>query len=334
MQVIESESDIKIQHETFFGLLEKYKNGETDIIIGHKGRSWPVTVPYSKELGIWWYNEIVKGKSGDRYWNAYGLGIPVPNKLNNIVCEINYPVSGINPRIAAVWVKEGADITLIHNGKIGGGKKGIGKTALQDMYEGEFNEVDSDALKGRFTPIGCLTNPRLPYQVEHFVREVYRIKKHVTTGVVNMGPKVLSTKKLKTTFSDEFFGTKTFYGKQKISQTCDHGLVVRSLKETLEKKGFNVSNDRARDLFIFDNVPECIHAFEIKTTTDSQSVYTAVGQLLINNLRVRPKPKMTFVAPEDINVNTLEILSDLSISFVTYSWNKSMAVFSDLDKIL
>ena len=62
------------------------------------------------------------GKSGIRYWNAFGIGKPIPGKLAHIICEINYPESGLNSRVAANWVKDGNDILLVHNGKIGGGR--------------------------------------------------------------------------------------------------------------------------------------------------------------------------------------------------------------------
>ncbi|WP_298308617.1 hypothetical protein [Flavobacterium sp.] len=332
MKLVTDKKEVLKLHNKLVDSLAQYVSEEINVLTGHIGNSLHVNAYYSQELNIWWYFDISEGKSGVRYWNAFGIGKPKENKLSNIICEINYPLEGINKRVAAVWVKEGNEYVLLHSGKIGGGRKGIGKLSFQENFAGSFVESSLEELSGKYTEIGNLNNPNLPQQIKFFVEEVARIKNDIVNNTTTTKNKVNPLEKLKTTYNEEFSGTKEYLGKGvMITSNCNHGLVVNGLKELLTGKDFLVANDQQRDLYIYNNKPQITHVFEIKTTINSQVIFTAVGQLMVNNARIEPMPKLIFVVPEKLNNNLTLTLKKLNIEHLVYTFKNNKPFFKDLE---
>ncbi|WP_116787004.1 hypothetical protein [Flavobacterium psychrotrophum] len=332
MNIITNKAEIKRLQQKLESSLSRYATEEITVLTGHKGNSLRVTAFYSEELNMWWYFTISEGRSGARYWNAFGTGKPKENKLSNIVCEINYPVEGINKRVAAVWMKDAGENILLHSGKIGGGRIGVGKVPFQEKYIGEFKDFPSVELSGKYTEIGKLNSPTLPQQIKLFVEEVDRIKKEIVSGTASAKTIASPLEKLKTTYNEEFSGTKEYvYESNVITSICNHGLVANGLKEQLIEKGFMVANDQQRDLYLYNKVPKITHVFEIKTAINSQVIFTAVGQLMVNNSRIEPKPKLLFVVPEKLNKNLIQSLKKLNIEQLVYTFQNNKPIFKDLD---
>ena len=63
---------------------------------------------------------------------------------------------------------------------------------------------------------------------------------------------------------------------------ADHGLVVDALEAAVKHAGQRGYNDGARDLFVLDERKRMSVLFEVKTDVTTTSIYTAVGQLLLN----------------------------------------------------
>lgn len=337
MIVITNKVEIRELHKKLISQLEKFTTVKINALSGHKGVSFTKEVCYSNKLNIWWdmnINGLEEGKSGRRYWNAFGTGEPIPNKLTNIVCEINYPEEGINKRVAANWVKEGNDYLLVHSGKIGGGRIGIGKTGFIQNYNGAFNEVDNPDLPNEITVIGNLNDPNLAFQIKSFVEEVERIKGLLVTRVADTRVKT-PQEIIQHSFNEEFVGTKEYLGKkEKISSTANHGLVVNSLKALLSVKNKLVANDQQRDLYLYTKKGIITSVFEIKTSLTSQTIFTAVGQLFVNNIKLKPVPKLIYVIPEKPNINLAKTLKELGIEVLVYYWKNNLPEFKDLEKVI
>ena len=333
MKLITDRKEIERLHNKLVSSLNQYKTEDIRVLTGHMGESLHVDASYSEELNIWWNIDIVEGNSGERYWNAFGIGKPKPNKLAYIICEINYPTSGINKRVAATWVKEAGEYVLLHSGKIGGGRKGIGKISFQEKFAGSFVESPLEELSGKYTEIGNLNNPNLPHQIKFFVEEVARIKDEIVNPTSSVAKNSIDPLEiLKTTYNEEFTGTKQYNGNSnKITSNCNHGLVVNGLKEALEDKQYKIANDQARDLYIYNETPQITHVFEIKTSLNSQIIFTAIGQLLVNSARIEPLPKLVFVVPEKLNINLTKTLQKLNITQLVYTFKNNKPIFKDIE---
>lgn len=338
MEVIQDQTQIEKCHLQLQKLLQKSSTERVKTIVGHRGYSEEKEVLYSEEFDIWWdMGSIAEGNSGKRYWNAFGLGKPKNRQIQDITCEINYPLKGINKRIAACWVKDGNDIFLVHSGKIGGGRKGIGKSGFIKNYNGVFEEVEVEGLPNEITIIGNLKDLKLSNQISNFVHEAFRIKQLLLERSNTEEESSLNDplKKIEHTFNEEFVGTKEYIGRKgKRSATANHGLVVNTLKRICSSKGFLVANDQQRDLYFYNLQSQIETVFEVKTSLKSQSIFTAVGQLYVNNIKLSPLPKMFYVIPEKPNTNLLETLKKLNIAVLVYHWENKVPIFENLDKLL
>jgi hypothetical protein len=121
-----------------------------------------------------------------QYWCAFGKEDPHSEKTLTITCEINPPTKGINRRCAGIFLKNSlGQIYIAHSGKIGGGRKGIGKSGFFDHYRWDDNCKTinwPDGKKTKAVVIGRIDGKRLPDQLAHFVEEVERIKLRLSRG--------------------------------------------------------------------------------------------------------------------------------------------------------
>jgi len=164
--------EIEHEQQELITRLEQHCDRRIPAKVGHKGASRECLVRWSKDLGLWFYSRKIEGR---RYWNVFGLSevAPKQNSMLSIVCEINPPVEGLDRRIGGAFARdEHGHSWLVHRGKIGGGRPGIGKKLFFRNYHGEIGEIDGD----RFAIIGDTSSPDFVQRVRDFVRDVDRIK--------------------------------------------------------------------------------------------------------------------------------------------------------------
>ena len=99
--------------------------------------------------------------------------MPHLDKSNSIVVEINFPFDGINRRIGGAFGKtETGEIVVLHRGKIGGGREGIGKQLFFNHFRGDLVMANDDDQTNTFCLIGTLSSPYFGKQVADFIAEV------------------------------------------------------------------------------------------------------------------------------------------------------------------
>lgn len=328
--IISKKTEINKCHLEFWKQLDNYSTVKMRVHVGYKGENILRDVSYSSTLGIWWTYD----KLSNRHWNSFGIGKPQIKGSNSITCEINYPINGVNARIAGGFAKnEVGEVIVIHSGRIGGGKEGIGKTLFTKNFVGETLEVLGKNSVLKYASVSSFTSARFGYQVALFVKEIARIKELIKIKPFEVPGKDKGTK-IKTTFNDEFWGKKRIRWTQSGVSICDHGLIVHSLKEILQEKGLNVANNQLRDLYIF-NDDKISTVFEIKTDTGRQDVYGGIGQLFLNNVGLKPTPKLILSLPIGLTDEIKEIISRLGIEILEYKWvGKNSIKFLELERIV
>lgn len=289
------------------------------INVGYKGESQKLHAHWSSELDIWWIAE----DSGNRYWNAFGTGEPKwdTSYSHSITCEINPPYEGIDRRIAGVFAKDPDDkLHLLHRGKLGGGKPGIGKALFIKEFTGTWEEVEDGTEFTKLALVASFENPRFAEQIADFVHEVERIK--VAPSTIK-APALLAP-----VFRDEFFGTKKLssIGSRTLANS-DHGLVVNTLAKNLKDKGFAVGNTRNVDLFILDSAGNPTVMFEVKTDLTSTQVYEAVGQLYFHSAKLGAKCRLIALFPNNISQDIKDTFRTLGIQLLTYNFINNLPVF-------
>lgn len=101
-------------------------------MIGHLGMNYEVEIQTNGDL--WFTSKLVGNPEPNRYWNAFGL--INSNRSSDIIVEINIPLRSINRNVAGMYARDPQtnDIYLLHRGRVGGGRKGIGKRAFLEWY--------------------------------------------------------------------------------------------------------------------------------------------------------------------------------------------------------
>lgn len=314
-------------------LAKRLKTGAQKVVrlIGWQGGCDEFPVYWHPREEMW--TALDTEYAGTRYWCPYGTANP--NETDNlpITCEINPPYSGYDRRCAGVFARdENGHICLAHSGKIGGGRKGIGKSALMSFLRGANilpvgwpDGVESDVIV-----ISPLSDKRLVARIASFVHEVERFKTAVASGKPPI-PRYYTA----ASFQPEFSGRRAPYsGKALVESSCYHGDVVNALAEELEGRGYKLGNDRKRDLFVASRSGNMQILFEVKTNLTASSIYGAVGQLMIHGATQKQPPRRVLVVPGTPNVKTRAALKRAGLEVLTYAWTKRGPAFKKLANVL
>jgi hypothetical protein len=145
-----------------------------DINLGHQGGGIAATVHWSADLDIWMTFQAVE----KRFWNAFGVGNIFESGSSSIVVEINSAFEGINRHIGGVFIQDNEGrIYLGHRGSIGGGRRGIGKSAFMESIEPEkLADIQDGDRVSEVVLIGALDAVVFRESVAGFVRKVQQFK--------------------------------------------------------------------------------------------------------------------------------------------------------------
>ena len=291
--------------------------------LGHLGSSDDNTVYYSEEFDFWFTTH----RSTNRYWNGFGIGKPETGRITSITAEINPPYEGINRSIGGAFGYDSdGEVLVLHRGQIGGGKAGIGKKLFFDNFRGDFDVANDGDRETDFCVIGSLNSKHFAKQVLNFVQEVARIKSF------DIQKKIDFSDLEDFEFRQEQSGrSETTRGKITIDRT--HGIVVNALAKELEKKGFKIGNDRQRDLFTHKN-GLIKNLFEFKSSSSTQNLYTAVGQLIIYSIPIKNPVQLVLVLPDKLKKEIETRLNELDLKILYYKWTKEEIIFINLTKLV
>lgn len=123
-------------------------------------------------------------------------------------------------------------------------------------------------------------------------------------------------------FNSEGSGRRRGQRRSEIDYISYHGDVVQRLFEERQARCANderVLNSKLIDLFV-RKAPSMTEIYEIKTSVDRQSIYTAIGQLISHSADAPSQVKRTLVLPEGSMPPDLEkSLAALSIAVRRFS---------------
>src|SRR5258706_14791200 len=272
ISVINDKQQIQNYHCQFHGKIDGSFTDNIDCWVGYPGGSYEDTVRYSPDMDIW----ISVQELETRFWNGFGTGTPKEGKNNSLAGEINFPYEKIDRQIAGAFGKEdNGNILVLHRGRIGGGRKGRGKAFFTDNFRGDFvTAIDGDR-ETDFCLVGELNSPHFPRQVANFIKEIHRVK-NLEEGQTSTDFGEL----LNFVYTDEQSGQTITERNDPVTIQRTHGIIVNALARQLENKGLEIGNDKNRDLFVHSN-GQIKTLFEVKTSSSTQCLYTAVGQLLL-----------------------------------------------------
>ena len=299
--------------------------------VGYRGGFVDAEITWHRAVQMW---SLLRADEADgRFWCCFGIDDPRKAGSLDIAVEINPRHEGTDLLVGGAFAKdERGNVHLCHNGKMGGGRKGVGKSAFFRHYSdnaGLKQMLYNDRLVD-VVDLGPITSQRLRRRVAWFAHEVARIKE-VCAGeqAGEIGARRM-TKAATPTFSPEFSGRRSAFSvRRRIEANADHGLVVDALKAAVERVGHSSYNDRERDLFVLDKRKRVSILFEVKTDVTTTSIYTAVGQLLLNGGGGPRAPKMVLVLPEKPKPKTAGALKSIGVAVLDYAWRGDTPVVRD-----
>ena len=323
--VVTERQEVQKLHNQFHKRLDKYFTEDIHCWVGYPSGRFNDTVRYSPELDIWISQTIQETK----FWNGFGVGKPIEGKNNSLNGEINFPFEGNNRRIAGAFATEGnGNILVLHRGKIGGGKPGIGKNQFTDNFRGDFvTAVDGDR-ETDFCLVGELNSQHFPRQVSSFINEIFRVKNLESGETAADFDDLMDFK-----YTDEHSGQTVTERNDPVIIKRTHGIVVNTLANELQGRKFKIGNDRNRDLFIH-NKGQITTLFEVKTSSSIQCLYSAVGQLLIYSIPIKNQVKLVAVLPDKLSKSVTKRFKSLGIEILYFKWGNDEPIFKDIDNIL
>jgi hypothetical protein len=220
----------------------------------------------------------------------------------NISVEINIPTTGDSASVAGFFARDVATghVLLMHDGRIGGGRPGVGKEAFLAWSRAALVPVtDSEGGQRCGIVVGHIEGQDLADRVWTYVRLVAAFKARVKAGLVD-DPEFRATLAAYSAFNDEFRGRKRGSRNSDIDYISYHGDVVRQLYDDRAARaadGERVLNSPLVDLFV-EAGAGITEVYEVKTAVDRQTVYTGIGQLMTHAPGSPSRAKRFLVLPE------------------------------------
>ena len=255
------------------------------------------------------------------YWSSDldDKDIPNPRRLNwfglfrnnadlQISVEINTAYVGRNDQVAGFFARNNdtGSIYLFHSGRVGGGTKGIGKTAfLAWSNQRPINVVDSSGNFKEGVVVMPIEGVAASRSVVRYVDTISRFKQAVRLGKINSLEFQTKKKEL-----DDFFSESRGRRKGRRSGEIDylsrHGEVVDALYSWRSSSELPRNSRLVKNVLIDMGVAvgrELVEVFEVKTSTARFDIYAAIGQLMVHGTsdecrRVIVLPHGDYIAPD------------------------------------
>lgn len=258
-----------------------------------------------------------------RYWNSFGTYQPEGNL--QIAVEINIPtetnawtISGFIARDEQSGMQY-----LMHDGGVGGGRPGIGRDAFLAWSGAQLVQVENREQRVRqgiiVTPI---RQKDIGEHVARFVRLVSAFKQAAVNGEL-ASPQATEAQRTYAAYFKEFSGRKKGRRKQEFDYISRHGDIVDALSKWrggVAGNSVSVVKNAYIDLGIASSKNELIELYEVKTNTDRQSLYTAIGQLIVHGASGAKDIKRFLVVPHDGSLpqDVTRSLKSLGIKVLRY----------------
>lgn len=321
LKLISDKTEIAKCQKLFEKTMKKALSKHEVLVIGFQGGKIENNeVYYNKNL--WYSTSLLDGEifKIPRYWNAFGLG---KRKGGNqiIIVEINPPVSGVNKGVGGLFAKDEKTNSnfILHRGIIGGGRRGIGKSAFRNKGDLNWKDVyDDNGKHEEAILIGSLSSQGLLAKVLDFVKKVDRFKKGAIDGTIS---KFSGSLEDNLSFDPEYFGRKKGKRKSEFEYESNHGLIVTELKKIIQKTigpKHVIFNNRLVDLGV-QKLGKTQKLFEIKTSADRQSIYTGIGQLMFHSAGNSKIEKILVLPLEDYKKANSEIIGKIDIKVITFT---------------
>ena len=280
----------------------------------------------------WYRSKHLKARShaNPRRLNWFGAYSQHGNL--EITVEINTPYESRNGQVAGFFGRdsETGAVYLFHSGRVGGGKKGVGKTSFLAWKNlGPEKAVDSSGEVRDGVLVMPVEGAGATRSLSRYIKTIARFKQEVREGIP---PQELKRKEEE--FRDYYpepRGHRTGNRPAEIDYISRHGDVVDALEVWRKSQPLDKGSRFVKSV-LFDIGVErqgrLAEVYEIKTRVGRQAVYTAIGQLLVHG--AAPACRRVMVLPRKGRLaNDLEgALERLEIGLLKFKLNEKKAIIT------
>ncbi|MFZ3103329.1 MAG: hypothetical protein WA096_01290, partial [Smithella sp.] len=232
LKVIADQPAIKKYAGQFNKKFKPFVDEAIKVKLGHQGAGFPAKVLWSKELGIWKFSQTIKEV---RYWNAFGIGKPGTSSVLSIASEINFPWEQIDRKTGGAFAEDAwGNVFVIHRGKIGGGRRGVGKSLFEQNYRGVWSFMEDGDSISQVAVIGNLASGRFALQAAQFVKKIEIMKLSAAESTQT------EMDFSEITFREDLIGSTIPLSEDEIISACDHDLVVSELAALLQRQKIKI----------------------------------------------------------------------------------------------
>lgn len=245
-----------------------------------------------------------------RRWNAFGV-FEDRRRTQMITVEVNIPTTTNSATVAGFFAEDPATgaVYLMHDGGVGGGKRGVGQGAFLAWATRELVPVERSKGRSRDAIlIGRVDAGDLADRIWNYVQEVRAFKdavKHGDLGTPAFRKRLAEWEKYKRESSGRRRGRR----RAEIDYISYHGDVVHALwieRESRKIDGELVTKSPLIDLLVKSG-KAMTEIYEVKTSVERQSLYAAVGQLMTHSVDAAADVKRILVVPEGIVPDDLDL---------------------------
>jgi len=185
LRVVKGKKETRVCQKLLETALTESLSSESEFKIGFPSGSMDCSVIYNSNV---WFTGFEITEGSPRFWNSFGLTSNLEQgKSNSIVVEINIPTDGINRRVSGLFAidDDTESVFLLHRGRIGGGRKGIGKNSFVNWYSKPFTEIQNGTDVEEALLVGEITKNDFPNKLAKFVQGIAEFKLFATSDDVN-----------------------------------------------------------------------------------------------------------------------------------------------------
>lgn len=290
--------------------------GRPDCLINHDNHYW------------FWQDKHSPDSGKGRYLNWFGKFDEDVNSLS-IALEVNTYFEGLDRRVAGFFARDMTTdrLYLMHNGGIGGGRKGQSKSTFLKWRGGSLVDIlSSDGHTELAIPVMALEGRNALETAFAYIDEVHRFKQAVRDGSVQSS-KPDSDGRLPGDYYPESSGRRK--GRRRstlIDYVSRHGMIVDSLKNWRSlrpiQRGARFTKDILIDLSISTN-RKILELYEVKTGSDRQSIYSAIGQLLVHDRSGDSDKYLVIPDDGDLQDDVAAALKRMDIAVIRFDYSES-----------
>jgi hypothetical protein len=297
LELVESKSEkAALQKQLESTLRKAWKKRETTVIAWRPNRR-RLEIAHD---GTHWFASVGPDASNPipRYWNSFGEYKKA--EFLPISVEINIASDANTGWIAGFYARdrETGVAYLMHDGSVGGGRSGVSRANyLKWSFAEPVPVVDGKGKIRSALIVAAIGARSCAGDIGRFVQSVIDFKKAITQGYK---PPAGDGDGDNDGYYDEFSGKKKRKRTRELEYVTRHGEIVKELRAWREqrmKPGERIVKWNFIDLGV-KRGGDLVEIYEVKPSSDRQSLYTAIGQILVHE---SPKgiSKRFVVIPDD-----------------------------------